>query len=115
VRKIATRTARIGRVMYALGSPIRGGASRWNILGDEMLSQRIPLLFRAPPPQVTTGVLVEEAEQVWRDWNPLVWRLIRMRRLIQCPKLRSCRSIVRLLCDSWRSVSPVGCRADWGH
>jgi tRNA(adenine34) deaminase len=80
------RTARIGRVVYALGSPVMGGASHWNILGDETLSRRIPFLFR-PPPQVTAGALAEEAEQVWRDWNPLVWQLIKLRRFITVPEL----------------------------
>ncbi len=53
-------TARTSRVVYALGSPIMGGVSRWNILGDETLSRRIPFLFRAPP-QVTSGVLAQRS------------------------------------------------------
>lgn len=81
------RTARIGRVVYALDSPIMGGASQWNILGDETLSKRIPFLFR-PPPEITAGALVAEAECVWRDWNPLVWQLIKMRRVITVPQTK---------------------------
>jgi tRNA(adenine34) deaminase len=81
------RTARIGRVVYALDSPVMGGISHWNILGDETLSKRIPFLFR-PPPQVTAGALAAEAECVWRDWNPLVWQLIKMRRFITVPQAK---------------------------
>ena len=81
------RTARIGRVVYALDSPVMGGASHWNILGDETLSERIPFLFR-PPPEIIAGALAAEAECVWRDWNPLVWQLIKMRRFITVPQTK---------------------------
>jgi tRNA(adenine34) deaminase len=81
------RTARIGRVVYALGSPIMGGASRWGILCDETLSKRIPFLFR-PPPQVTAGAFAKEAEDVWRSWNPLVWQFIKMRGLMTVSQLQ---------------------------
>jgi tRNA(adenine34) deaminase len=80
------RTTRISRVVYALGSPIMGGVSRWNILGDETLSRRIPFLFRAPP-QIASGVLAQEAERAWHDWNPIVWRLIKMRRFMTVPEV----------------------------
>jgi tRNA(adenine34) deaminase len=80
------RTARIGRVVYALGSPIMGGASRWDILGDKTLPRRIPFLFRSPP-QVTAGALAEEAKRAWRSWNPFVWQFIKMRQFITVPQV----------------------------
>jgi len=43
------RAAGIRRVVFALSSPVLGGLSKWNILGDRSLSRRIPCLFRAPP------------------------------------------------------------------
>jgi len=79
------RTARIGRVVYALGSPMIGGMSRWNILGDDMLFDRIPFLFR-PAPEVVTGILANEAQQAWHEWNPLVWKLIKLRRIMIMPE-----------------------------
>ncbi len=63
-----------------------GGATHWNILGDETLSKRIPFLFR-PPPEVIAGALAEEAERLWRDWNPLIWRFIKLRHIIRVPQL----------------------------
>ncbi len=46
----------------------------------------LPFLFRAPP-QVASGVLAQEAERAWHDWNPLVWRLIKMRRFMTVPEV----------------------------
>ena len=37
-------------------------------------------------PEVAAGVLVREAEQVWRDWNPLGWGVIRYRGLMDRPE-----------------------------
>ena len=42
------RAAGIRRVVFALHSPVMGGLSKWNILGDRGLSRRIPCLFRGP-------------------------------------------------------------------
>jgi tRNA(adenine34) deaminase len=65
------RAAGISRVVFALRSPLMGGLSRWNILRDTELSQRIPFLFGAPP-EIVDGVCAEEVEQTWRTWKPLV-------------------------------------------
>ena len=70
------RAAGIGRVVYALRSPVLGGISRWDILRDETLRRRLPFLFTATP-EIVTGVRAEEAQQVWADWNPLYWRAIK--------------------------------------
>ena len=75
------REAQVGRVAYALGSPVMGGLSRWNILRDAGLSTRMPQIFGAVP-EVLSGVLMHEAQQVWRDWNPLVWQMIKLRGLL---------------------------------
>jgi len=74
----AIREARIGRVVFALKSPLMGGSSRWNVLGDEVLSSSMPEVF-APPPKVLAGLLGREAARVWRQWNPIVWGIIRLR------------------------------------
>ena len=62
------REAWIGRVAFALASPVMGGISKWNILRDPKISRRIPVF--APVPEVVSGVLSGEAQQVWRDWIP---------------------------------------------
>ena len=52
--------------------------TRWNILRDDTLSDGIPFVFGAVP-EVVTGVLAAEAEAAWRDWNPLAWKVIKLR------------------------------------
>jgi tRNA(adenine34) deaminase len=78
------REAQVGRVAYALGSPVMGGLSKWNILRDEGMSD-MPQIF-GPVPEVVSGVLAHEAQRAWRDWNPLVWQMIRMRGLLVEPR-----------------------------
>jgi tRNA(adenine34) deaminase len=68
------REAQVGRVAYALGSPVMGGLSKWNILRDDGMSDRIPQIFGAVP-EVLSGIRLHEAQQVWRDWNPLAWQM----------------------------------------
>jgi len=74
----AIREARIGRVVFALSSPLMGGSSRWNVLGDDGLSSHMPEVF-APPPDVVAGLLSKEAANVWLRWNPIIWGIIRLR------------------------------------
>ena len=71
------RESWVGRVVYALGSPIMGGASKWNILRDDDISARVPIF--GPSPEVVSGVLASEAQDVWRKWNPLAWEMARLR------------------------------------
>ncbi len=52
------REAWISRVVYALGSPVMGGLSKWNILRDDGMSDRIPEIFGAVP-EVVSGVLLQ--------------------------------------------------------
>ena len=59
------RTAGLGRVAFALGSPIVGGLSRWNILGDDR-----PFLFGRVP-ELLPGLLADEAHRVWIELRPI--------------------------------------------
>jgi tRNA(adenine34) deaminase len=79
------REAWIGRVVYALSSPVMGGFSKWNILRDDEMSGRMPQIFAAVP-ELVSGVLVQEAQQAWRDWNPLAWQMIKLRGLLTEPR-----------------------------
>jgi len=72
------RETRIARVVYSITSPIMGGLSKWNVLGDDELSSILPEVF-AEPPEIVAGLLAREAETIWRDWNPLFWTIIRHR------------------------------------
>ena len=78
------REAWISRVVYALASPVMGGHSKWNILRDDGLSNRIPEIFGAVP-EVVSGVLLHEAQQAWRDWSPFAWQMIKLRGLLTAP------------------------------
>jgi tRNA(adenine34) deaminase len=74
----AIRETRVSRVVFAISSPIMGGFSKWRILEDEQISHAMPEVF-AKPPAVRGGVLQAEAEAeaeaVWHDWHPLIWRV----------------------------------------
>jgi tRNA(adenine34) deaminase len=79
------REAWVGRVVYAIGSPVMGGLSRWNILRDAGLSDRVPQVFGAVP-EVVAGVMHHEAQQAWRDWSPLAFQMIKLRGLLTEPR-----------------------------
>jgi tRNA(adenine34) deaminase len=72
------RESRIGRVVYSIPSPMMGGLSKWQILNDKSLSRSIPEVFGRVP-FIAGGVLQAEAEAVWRDWHPLIWKFIKVR------------------------------------
>jgi len=72
------RETGIGRVAFAITSPAMGGLSKWNVLADHDISERMPQYFRRPP-EVIAGLLAAEAEQAWREWNPLIWAVIKRR------------------------------------
>ena len=74
------REAWIGRVVYALRSPVMGGLSKWNILRDAGIANRVPVF--GPVPEVVIGVLSKEVQQVWRDWSPLAWQVIQMAEIL---------------------------------
>jgi tRNA(adenine34) deaminase len=78
------REAWVGRVVYALTSPVMGGATKWNILRDADISSRVPVF--GPPPEVVSGVLASEVRDSWKAWNPLASEMIRLRGLLTVPK-----------------------------
>lgn len=72
------RETRMQRVIFAISSPYMGGFSKWNVLRDNELSRVMPEAFGATP-EVIAGLLADEAEAVWKKWNPLVWAVIKHR------------------------------------
>ena len=72
------RETRISRVVFAIKSGLMGGKSRWNVLTDPLLSERLPEYFGSPP-QIIEGLLANTAEDVWKTWNPDVWRAFQER------------------------------------
>jgi len=94
------REAWVGRVVYALTSPIMGGATKWNILRDKDISTRVPIF--APAPEVVSGVLAREVQESWRAWNPLAWEMVRMRGVLTAPEVKE--EPVQVLARHRRSV-----------
>lgn len=78
------RETRIGRVVYAIGSPMMGGFSKWNVLGDSEISDAMPEAF-GERPEVTAGLQYREAAAVWRKWHPVFWLAIRLRGCLADP------------------------------
>jgi len=77
----AIRESRLARVVYAMRSPVMGGASRWNILSDPGLSDTMPEVFM-PPPDIAPDVLSEEADAMLRRRAPVMWAFFHARGLI---------------------------------
>lgn len=84
----AIRESRIRRVIYALKSPHMGGLSKWNVLGDTDLSTTMPEVF-APPPDIVSGYMAEEAEHGLFQSNRLIAEIMRRRGLFVAPGLDS--------------------------
>ena len=80
----AIRESRIAKVVYSVRSPIMGGASRWNILGDRTLSDAMPEVF-APPPVLLAEFLHHEGAATLRRSSPLAWAFMRARGLLATP------------------------------
>ncbi len=74
----AIRETGIGRVAYAISSPVMGGISKWNVLRDFDLSNTIPEVFGSVP-EVIANLLWQEATEVWRQWNPMASAIIERR------------------------------------
>lgn len=72
------RETRIGRVVFAINSPMMGGLSKWNVLRDTQISDVMPEAF-GPAPEVVSGLCRREAEKVWWTWNPIAWAVIKRR------------------------------------
>lgn len=77
----AIRESRIGKVIFALRSPMMGGLSRWNILSDRKLSDAMPEVF-APPPALLADFLCEEGDASLRQSAPTVWAFMHARGLL---------------------------------
>ena len=78
----AIRETRVRKVAFSLSSPLMGGFSRWNILGDERLSQAMPDVF-APPPVVLPHFLCQEADRALRQASLIFWTGARSRGLLR--------------------------------
>jgi tRNA(adenine34) deaminase len=72
------RETRIARVVYSIRSPLMGGFSKWNVLGDGEISNVMPEAF-GQPAEVVGGVMLREAQEVWRNSNPIIWAVIKHR------------------------------------
>ncbi|MDE3176903.1 MAG: nucleoside deaminase [Pseudomonadota bacterium] len=79
----AIRETRIARVVFALASPVMGGASRWDVLHDDGLSKSLPEVF-GPAPEVVAGYLAEEADAMLRHTAPMMWATSHARGLFIC-------------------------------
>ncbi len=79
----AIRETRIARVVFALASPIMGGASRWDVLQDPGLSRSLPEVF-GPAPEVVAGFLADEADAALRETAPMMWAASQARGLFVC-------------------------------
>ena len=80
----AVRETRIARVVYAISSPMMGGLSKWNVLGDKEISDVMPEVF-GDKPEVAAGLHYRQAAAVWQRWNPIFWLAIRFRRCLAEP------------------------------
>jgi tRNA(adenine34) deaminase len=78
------RETRISRVVYAIASPLMGGASKWTVLADQEISDVMPEAF-GDAPEIVHGLMQVEAAKVWRNWNPLIWGVIRYRGCFGAP------------------------------
>ena len=78
------RETRIGRVVYAISSPMMGGFSKWDVLSDNEISNVMPEVF-GDAPEVAAGLQYREATAVWRKWNPVFWLGIRFRGCLADP------------------------------
>jgi tRNA(adenine34) deaminase len=77
---MSIREAGIARVVFAIRSAHMGGYSKWNVLEDRGISRATRGYYRKPP-VVIAGLMMEEAEKVWRNWNPIIWSVIKWRGL----------------------------------
>ena len=78
------RETRIGRVVYAISSPMMGGFSKWDVQSDNEISNVMPEVF-GDAPEVAAGLQYREATAVWRKWNPVFWLGIRFRGCLADP------------------------------
>jgi tRNA(adenine34) deaminase len=88
---MSIREAGIARVVFSIRSAHMGGYSKWNVLEDRGMSSATRGYYRKPP-VVITGLMMREAEKVWRNWNPIIWTVIKWRGLFGGQFARAGRS-----------------------
>ena len=72
------REVQVGRVVYAIGSPVMGGDTKFNILQDDHMTDRLPQVFGvvpevvsgAPPRRGRGGVAGVESGRLAHDRAP---------------------------------------------
>lgn len=97
------RETRIGRVVYAISSPMMGGFSKWNVLGDSEISNVMPEVF-GDKPEVAAGLYYREAAAVWRKWNPVFWLGIRFRGCLADPAQDHAAVTLQVRHREWRPL-----------
>jgi tRNA(adenine34) deaminase len=97
------RETRIGRVVYAISSPMMGGLSKWNVLGDNEISNVMPEVF-GDRPEVAAGLYYSEAAVVWRKWNPIFWLGIRFRGCLADPAQDVAAMTLQVRHTEWRPL-----------
>jgi tRNA(adenine34) deaminase len=116
------RESRISRVAFSLSSPFMGGFTKWPILADREISTAMPEVF-ADPPEVLVGLLRREAEQVWRNWNPLIWGIIKYRGCfggdhntpsVEEPLSPLAEAAARRQAKLWQRLAPWPCLKETG-
>jgi len=90
VERLAPLRPRFVSVTYGADGSTRSRTHECvlRILRDTELSNAMPEAF-GDVPEVTAGVLIHEAEKVWREWNLLGWGVIRYRGLMDRPESAS--------------------------
>jgi tRNA(adenine34) deaminase len=97
------RETRIRRVVFAISSPMMGGFSKWNVLGDNEISHVMPEVF-GDRPEVEAGLHYHEAAAVWRKWNPVFWLAIRFRGCLADPAQEDAALTLQVRHPTWRPL-----------
>lgn len=66
------RELHISRVVSGLRSPVMGGYTRFGVLQDTGISDKV-LGYFGVPPEIVEGVLRDECMESWKVWAPEVW------------------------------------------
>lgn len=66
------RELHIARVVFGLRSPVMGGYSKFKVLQDLGLSEKV-LDYFGSPPEVVGGVLRDECAASWKHHAPKIW------------------------------------------
>lgn len=66
------RELHIARVVWGLQSPVMGGYSKFKVLQDTGLSEKV-LDYFGQPPEIVSGVLRDECAESWKRWTPKIW------------------------------------------